>query len=380
MLYSHDRRFWQTTALCFGGAIAVALATFVGFQLHVQPGTVVCLYLIIVVLFSMQGSFVPATVVSLLAVGCLLYYFIPPIFSFRFSDPFDGVTAFAFLATSTVITQLVSRVRLRTEQLTFTNAKLQAQIAEHKQTQESLHQARLDLARINRVMLVGQMTAAIAHEINQPLTGVVTHAGACLRWLAAQPPNMEEARETLEHIVKDGRRAAETISRIRTLVKKMPLREDRIDINEAIVEVISLSRSELERNSVELRTQLSSDLPLVASDRVQLQQVILNLIANAVEAMSDVRDRPRELIVATVAGDSRDVCVDVRDSGPGFESADLHRLFDSFYTTKPDGIGMGLSISRSIVEAHGGRLWATPNKPHGAVFRFTLPVAGTLAL
>ena len=243
-----------------------------------------------------------------------------------------------------------------------------------EEQRERLRQLEADLAHVARVVTVGELVASIAHEVNQPLTGIVAHAGTCLRWLAAQPPDMEEARQALGHIVKDGRRAAEVIGRIRALVKKVPPSRDRLDINKAILEVIALTRGELQRNSVELRTHLSSDLPLVAADRVQLQQVILNLIVNAMEAMSGMGDRPRELVVTTGASASNEVFVEVRDSGPGIDPANLPRLFDSFYTTKPEGMGMGLSISRSITEAHGGRLWATPNQPHGAVFNFTLPV------
>ncbi len=249
-------------------------------------------------------------------------------------------------------------------------------ITENKQTQESLEQAQANLARVNRVMLVGEMTSSIAHEVNQPIAAAVTNAGACLRWLAAQPPEMEKARQALERIVRDGSRAAEVIGRVRALVKKVPPRTNLFDINGAILEVVAMTQSELQKLPVELRTHLSSDVPLVTADRVQLQQVILNLIVNAIDAMSGVGDRPRELVVSSGLSDPDDVFVEVRDSGPGLDPGNLNRLFDSFYTTKPDGMGMGLSISRSIVEAHDGRLWATPNEPHGAVFRFTLPVKG----
>jgi PAS domain S-box-containing protein len=249
-------------------------------------------------------------------------------------------------------------------------------ITERRQTQESLQQAQANLARVNRVMLVGEMTASVAHEVNQPIAAAVTNASACLRWLAAQPPDMEKARQALERIIRDGRRAGEVIGRIRALVKQVPPRTTPFDLNDAILEVIALTQSELQRSPVELRTRLSSDLPIVTADRVQLQQVILNLVINAIDALSGVDNRPRELVVGSGRGDSKDVLVEVRDSGPGIDPANLNRLFDSFYTTKPDGMGMGLSISRSIVEAHGGRLWATPNEPHGAVFQFTLPVDG----
>jgi PAS domain S-box-containing protein len=247
-------------------------------------------------------------------------------------------------------------------------------IEDRKRAEEASRKAQADLERVNRVLLMGEMATSIAHEVNQPLTGIVAHAGTCLRWLAKQPPDMEEARHYLALIARDGNRAADIIGRIRALVKKVPPRGDPVDINTVILEVIALTKGELLRNSVELRTRLSAHLPLVQSDRVQLQQVILNLIVNAIEAMSGVSERPHELVVASGASDSNGVYVEVRDSGPGFDPVDCLRLFDSFYTTKPDGIGMGLSISRSIIEAHGGRLWATSNRPHGATFRFTLPV------
>ncbi|MGC2202233.1 MAG: PAS domain S-box protein, partial [Stellaceae bacterium] len=231
-----------------------------------------------------------------------------------------------------------------------------------------------ELALANRVMLMGELTASIAHEVNQPIAATVANASAALRWLAAQPPDMEEARQALKRIVRDGNRASEVISRIRALVRKAPLRRDRLDINEAVLEVIAMTHSELQRKDVKLETRLASDLSYIRANRVQLQQVILNLIVNAIEAMSEVGDGPRELTVSSSGSNSKDVLVEVRDSGPGFDPAGLDRLFHSFYTTKAEGMGMGLAISRSIVEAHGGRLWAMPNEPHGAVFRLTLPV------
>jgi two-component system sensor kinase FixL len=253
-------------------------------------------------------------------------------------------------------------------------------VTERKHTQESLEQAQTNLARANRVMLLGEMTALIAHEINQPLTGVVANAGTCLRWLAAQPPDLDEVRKYLGLIVRDGNRASEVIGRIRGLVRKEPPHADHLDLNDALVEVITLANSELQKNWVAVRTELSSNLPVVVADRVQLQQVMLNLIVNASEAMSNVSDRPRELLVVTGANaDPSEVFVEMRDSGPGLGPTSLNSLFESFYTTKANGMGMGLSISRSIVEAHGGQLQAGPNRPHGAVFRFTLPIGGERA-
>ena len=249
-------------------------------------------------------------------------------------------------------------------------------ITEQKQTQEALLQAQAELARVTRVTTLGELTASIAHEVNQPIAAVVTNAGAGLRWLAAQPPDLDEARQTLVRIIRDGNRASEVIGRIRALVKKAPARKDRLDINEPILEVVALTRSEGERNRVSLRTLLANDLPLIPGDRILLQQVILNLIINALEAMSGVSGGPRELLITSGKDGSKGVLVAVRDSGTGLDSVSLERLFDAFYTTKPDGMGMGLAISRSIIEAHGGRLWATPNVPQGAVFQFTLPAEG----
>jgi two-component system sensor kinase FixL len=250
-------------------------------------------------------------------------------------------------------------------------------VTERKLTQESLQQAQANLARVNRVMLVGEMTALIAHEINQPLTGVVANAGTCLRWLAAQPPDLDEVRHYLGLIVRDGNRASAVIGRIRGLVRKEPPRTDRLDLNDALEEVIALANSDLQKNAVAVRTRLARNLPVVAADRVQLQQVMLNLIVNAGEAMSSISDRPRELVVVTGASaDASEVFVEMRDSGPGLDPTSLSSLFESFYTTKANGMGMGLSISRSIVEAHGGRMQAMPNQPHGAVFRFALPIGG----
>jgi signal transduction histidine kinase len=220
---------------------------------------------------------------------------------------------------------------------------------------------------------MGQLTASIAHEVNQPVAAVVTNADAALRWLGTQPPDLEEARQALDGIIKDGNRAADVIHRIRTFIKKVPTRKDRLDINETILEVIALTHSEVLRNGVSLQTRLAKDLPPIQGDRVQLQQVMLNLIINAVEAMSEVSERSRELLIGSGKDASNGVLVAVRDSGPGLNPENLDHLFDAFYTTKPSGMGMGLSICRSIIEAHKGRMWATSNVPHGAIFQFTLP-------
>jgi PAS domain S-box-containing protein len=247
-------------------------------------------------------------------------------------------------------------------------------VTDRERTEAALQQAQADLARLNRVMMLEEMAASIAHEVNQPIGAVVTNANAGLRWLGAQQPDLDEVRQALGRIVRDGTRAGEVVGRIRALAKKMPPRRDLLDINEAIRDVIALTQTEVQRNGVRFHSRLADDLPPVSADRVQLQQVIMNLIINAVEAMSGISDKPRELKIASGKDDASALFVDVQDTGPGIDPEKLDRLFQSFYTTKPDGIGMGLAISRSIIEAHGGRLSAAPNKPHGAVFRFTLPV------
>ena len=245
-----------------------------------------------------------------------------------------------------------------------------------EEAEEELQQARADLAHLTRVSTLGELTSSIAHEVNQPLAAVIINAGIGLRVLAAQQPKLEEAREAFALIIKDGNRASEVINRIRALVKKAPPRKDRLDINEIILDVIALTRGEVLRNGVSLQTRLAKDLPLIQGDRIQLQQVILNLIINAIEAMSGVSEGPREMLVGSGKDDSDGVLVAVRDSGVGLDAEGLAHLFDAFYTTKPDGLGMGLAISRSIIEAHGGRLWATPNAPRGLDLQLTLPADG----
>jgi two-component system, LuxR family, sensor kinase FixL len=241
------------------------------------------------------------------------------------------------------------------------------------QASEALQQAQADLARINRIMLLEEMAASVAHEVNQPISAVITNANAGLRWLGARPPDLGEVRQALGRIVRDGARAGEVIDRIRALVKKVPPRRDLLDINLAIRDAIVLTQTEMQRNGVRWESRLGDELPLVSADRVQLQQVMINLIVNAVEAMAGIGERPRDLTIVSGAEDAKDVFVEVRDTGPGLDLEKLDRLFQSFYTTKPQGIGMGLAISRTIVEGHGGRLAAAPNQPHGAVFRFALP-------
>jgi signal transduction histidine kinase len=234
-------------------------------------------------------------------------------------------------------------------------------------------EAQMALAHANRIATMGQLTASITHEVNQPITAAVTYALAARRWLSADPPDFGEVSEALAGIIKEGNRASEIIGRTRALIKKAPPRKDAVSMNDAILEVVALTRTEAASNGVLVRTQLPEGLPPVQGDRVRLQQVMLNLIVNAIQSMSGVEDGNRELHVSTVSIEPEGVCVAVRDTGPGLSPESLSRLFEPFYTTKPDGMGMGLSICRSIIEAHGGRLWATRCEPRGALFQFTVP-------
>ena len=243
-----------------------------------------------------------------------------------------------------------------------------------RQAQEALRNTQTEFAHMTRVMTMGELTASIAHEVNQPLGAIVTSAAAGARWLATKPPQMDKARRALERIANDGKRAAEVIRRIRALMKRQAPRKEWLDINETILEVIALAQYQLRRSEILVETRLGHDLPLVRCDRVQLQQVLLNLIINAIEAMSGIKERPRELTIVSASDGPDTVSVEVRDSGTGLDPEHAPHLFEPFYTTKAEGLGIGLSISRSILEAHGGRLSAAANAPHGTVFLFSLPV------
>jgi len=241
-----------------------------------------------------------------------------------------------------------------------------------EQERERLRQLEADLAHIDRISMMGELAASIAHEVNQPLSGVVVNGNACLRWLAGDSPNLDEAREAVRRIVRDGKRAGEVIARIRALATKTAPVKERLDMNEAIREVVAFAGDELRKNSVAVRTELAADLSPVLGDRVQLQQVILNLVMNGIEAMSGVGEQPRELIVRT-QNDADQVRVTVQDSGTGLDPQNLERIFDAFYTTKQGGMGMGLSISRSIIQNHGGKLWAVANEGPGISVQFIVP-------
>jgi PAS domain S-box-containing protein len=250
-------------------------------------------------------------------------------------------------------------------------------ITERKVAEASARRHRemeMELAHANRVATMGQLAASIAHEVNQPVGAAVTNAHAALRWLGAATPNTDEVRHALSRIVTNGNRATDVLSRIRAFIKKAPPNQVSVDVNQAVLEVVALTRSEAKKNKVAVQMQLAEGLPVVQADRIQLQQVLLNLIINAIEAMSASGGGSRRLLISSAKSGSNDVSVEVQDSGPGFPEVSAEQMFQAFYTTKPAGLGMGLSICRSIIEAHGGQLRAAAGDPTGAVFTFTLPV------
>jgi signal transduction histidine kinase len=272
-----------------------------------------------------------------------------------------------------ISTELDRRVAERTTELAAKNEELKREIFERALAEEALAMARAELAKVAQVTSLGVLTASIAHEVNQPLSGIVTNASTCLRMLSADPPNIEGARETARRTIRDGNRAADVITRLRALYNKKELAPELMDLNEATREVTALTMPELQRASVILRHALAEDLPRVVGDRVQLQQVVLNLLRNGADAMSAVDGRARELLIRTERDGENQVRLSVRDSGTGVTPQAAERMFEAFYTTKTDGMGIGLSVSRSIIEAHQGRLWASANDGPGATFSFVIP-------
>lgn len=319
------------------------------------------------------------------------YFFVPPFHSFIISAEnisYFGAFVLCALVASWVSSskknseealkaarnQLEMRVAERTMELQKSNAELRRTIQEHDKAQQALRETQAELAHLSRAFSMGELTSSIAHEINQPLTAVVANGHACLEWLSSEPPNVEKARHTTEHIIQDGTRAGTVLSRIRSLFKKEPPAQDWLKMNEVIEELTTLLRDEANHRDIVIETRLSRDLPLVKGDRVQLQQVVLNLLMNAMDAMSGVSANPKSLIVSSGQHEPQEILVSVEDSGVGLAPEIEGRIFEPFFTTKSQGIGIGLSISRSIIESHRGRLWAEAGHSGGALFQFTIPL------
>ena len=330
-----------------------------------------------------------------LAVGlstlAIYYLFLPPPYTWRL-DP-QGVPLFIECAAFSIAAswlsswrrraemdlkdardELQTRVEERTRELRRTNEQLMAEIAERKRAEDAYRNAQAELARASRMSTMSAMAASISHEVNQPLAAVVMNADACVMWLRSQPPNVQLALEAADCIAREGTRASEVIRRVRAIFTKAPPQREKIQLNDLVNDVVALMNVEATRNDVVVRTELASGLPCVVGDRVQLQQVMVNLVLNGIEAMSGVTGRPRLLVIRSESQAPDAVLIAVRDAGTGIDPVDEKRIFDTFFTSKPNGMGMGLSISRSIVEVHGGRLWASVNADYGSTLQFSIPI------
>ena len=378
------RTLWR-----YGFAVLTVAAALVITKSLEQYTDITPLFYAAIVISAWFGGMGPGLVAVALATVALDYYFVPPLYTLRPDlKQISFLVVFGFLA---VLTSWMSAKRKQSQEaLRHARDELETRVqdrtAELRQANETLRErgetlqkVQTELAHVTRVMTVGELTASIAHEVNQPLAAIVTNSNACLRWLGGAQPNFDEARKAVDRIIKDSYRASDVISRVRALVKKTPARNDLVDLNEVIIEVLALAQNQARRAGVVLKRELATDLPRVRGDRVQLQQVILNLIINGLEAIAKNQNGERELSINSSHDESNGVTVAVRDTGEGLDPANLERVFDAFFTTKADGMGMGLAISRTIIESHGGRLWATSNSPRGAVFQFTLPSASETA-
>jgi C4-dicarboxylate-specific signal transduction histidine kinase len=329
-----------------------------------------------------------------LSTAVVLYYFIPPLRSFAVK-PRDVPFFLTFVACEAIANWLISwqretedslrrardeleiRVAERTTELKNANDALLNQMEEQRQTEEALQRTRTELARVVRITTIGELTASIAHEVNQPLAAVVANADACVAWLALETPDLSEARAAAARTIQGATRASEVISRIRSLINKGVPERAQVQLNEIVEETVALADRQASRNSIAIVLELAPDLPVVLGDRIQLQQVILNLLMNGIESMTAITDRLRRLRVRSCLQGDGKVSVTFEDSGVGVSKEIMPRLFEPFFTTRSQGIGMGLAISRSIVEAHGGRLWAESTLNQGSIFQFTLPCGET---
>ena len=343
-----------------------------------------------VMLTSWCGGLWPGVFAGILSVLALDYYFIPPLYALGIG-PEDVADLIAFVATALFISwlngdqkrakesirrahdELDARVRERTADLKRANEQLQSEIGERELAESRLLEAQIEMARIARITTMGELAASIAHELNQPLGSIVMSGDACLRWLDANPPNLDEVHQAVRAIIRDGARASNVLVRTRKLIRRGERLRESLDINLVVHEVLSLLEDRFRREGISVLVETQENLSPAMVDRVLLQQVILNLLLNAIDAMRPINDGPKVLRVCTEQS-SGNIVVLVQDSGPGLDPEHLSRIFEAFYTTKVDGIGMGLTISRSIIEAHGGRLWAVANDGPGSTFHFTLPI------
>jgi C4-dicarboxylate-specific signal transduction histidine kinase len=364
-------------------SVAAALAISRLPAVHLQDAPV-SLFLCAVILSAWFGGIGPGLLATALSALAFNYYFLPPIHSlgpkpdeiprlviFTVSALFVGSLSAAQRSAVESLRRVRDDLRKTVQELQSTNEALQAESLERKHAEEAWREAQGELARVTRATTMGELTASLAHEVNQPIAAAVTNANTCLRWLTRDHPDLQEAREAASRIVKDVTRAAGIISRVRLLFKKSTPQRELVDINEAIREMIVLLRSEARRYNIAVRMELAADLPRIMVDRVQLQQVLMNLIVNSIDAMKEV-DGVRELAVKSHRTEKEELLVSVSDTGAGLPPQQADQIFNAFFTTKPHGTGMGLRISRSIIESHGGRLWAAENSPRGATFHFAL--------
>ena len=317
--------------------------------------------------FGGTGAGLFAVLISTVVVD---YFFVPPFYSWQISTTAETYFV-AFVACALVASWISSAKKRSEEELQEARDQLEIKVSERT---SALMQTQEELTRLSRALTMGELTASIAHEISQPLTAVVANGDACLQWLAANPPNLEKARQSTEKIVQDGTRAGAVVGRIRALFKKEEPNKNWVNINEVIQELVQFLRHEASRRHISIRMQLNSSPPVLKADGVQLQQVVLNLVMNAMDSLAEVPVGEKEIVIRSCVENGDQVLVSVEDTGPGVNSQAIERIFEPFFTTKPHGIGVGLSISRSIVEAHEGRLWATANPNGGAIFQFTLPI------
>jgi C4-dicarboxylate-specific signal transduction histidine kinase len=386
-------RSLASTIFRFGLAVALvaaALSLTLLLQSVVSTAGYLFFYIAVVVTTWFAGRW-PGGLAVVLSALAVAYYFTPPVHSFEVDR--QSLPVFIEFAASSVVVgwfsswrrqaeaelryardELQLRVEERTAELRQSNEQLLGEMAERKRAEEAYFEAQAEVARMTRVSAMGALAASISHEVNQPLAAVVTNADACMMWLSGEPPNLEEARAAVECIAQQGTRASDVVRHIRAMFTKATPERAKVQLNDLIREVGTLVEGAALRNQVPLQTELAADLPAIVGDRVQLEQVIVNLMLNGIEAMSDVAGRPRRLLIRSQLNDTGDVLVAIQDSGVGIDPNNEQRIFDAFFTTKAQGMGMGLSISHSIVEAHGGRLWASRNSDYGVTMQFTLPV------